>query len=72
MISTSLEQWPLSGPVTVVVILATVYGLLYQLQCTKNASNEPPIIASSLPFVGHLLGMALQGGRYIKSLGYEI
>jgi hypothetical protein len=66
---TNLEQWPLSGLATSVLILITAYGFLYRLQLVKSGENEPPTLPSSAPFVGHLLGMILQGGRYIKTLG---
>lgn len=49
--------------------LLAVYLLLYRLQLVKAHPDEPPIIPSAVPFAGHLLGMALQGGRYVKNLG---
>jgi len=69
MISASLEQWPLSGLATTAILLITTYAILYQLQYVKKNANEPPIIASSIPFMGHILGMILQGGRYYKLMG---
>ncbi len=69
MISTNLEQWPLSGLATAAVVLAALYAAAYQLQRAKSNAREPPIITSYIPFVGHLLGMAVEGGRYCKSLG---
>ncbi|KAK3945607.1 cytochrome P450 [Diplogelasinospora grovesii] len=53
------------------ILLAAIYTLLYRLQLTKSHQNEPPIIPSYIPYVGHLLGMALEGGRYIKSIGLK-
>ncbi|GAB1315961.1 Cholesterol 7-alpha-monooxygenase [Madurella fahalii] len=53
----------------VVAALLAVYLFLYRWQFLKTHPNEPPIIPSAVPFVGHLLGMALQGGRYVKNLG---
>ncbi|KAF7314483.1 Cytochrome P450 [Mycena kentingensis (nom. inval.)] len=50
-------------------LLLTVYALLYHWQTVKAHPDEPPIIAPPLPFIGHLLGMVLHGGRYIKSIG---
>jgi cell shape-determining protein MreD len=55
--------------VTAIVLLLTSYLLLYRWQLVKTHPDEPPIIPSVVPFVGHLLGMALQGGRYVKDLG---
>ncbi|KXX75821.1 Cholesterol 7-alpha-monooxygenase [Madurella mycetomatis] len=53
----------------IVATLLAVYLFLYRWQFLKKHPNEPPIIPSAVPFVGHLLGMALQGGRYAKNLG---
>lgn len=46
-----------------------VYLTLYHLQSIKAHPSEPPILAPRIPFIGHLLGMALHGGRYTKHLG---
>ena len=54
---------------TAAVIFLTVWFLLYRLQTVKSHPDEPPIIAPVVPFVGHLLGMAVHGGRYIKGIG---
>ncbi|KAK4242789.1 cholesterol 7-alpha-monooxygenase [Achaetomium macrosporum] len=50
-------------------VLFTGYLLLCRWQLVKAHPDEPPIIPSAVPFVGHLLRMALQGGRYVKNLG---
>ncbi|KAK1759663.1 cytochrome P450 [Echria macrotheca] len=63
------SDW-LTTPATLAVAsLSTLYLVLYKLQTAKKHADEPPIIASGIPFVGHLLGMALHGGRYVKSIG---
>ncbi|KAJ7069622.1 cytochrome P450 [Mycena amicta] len=51
------------------VVLTTFYLVLYRLQSTKVHSDEPPIVAPTIPFIGHLLGMAFKGGKYIKGIG---
>lgn len=51
------------------VAVATLYAITYQLSTRKLDPREPPIIASKIPYVGHLLGMAIYGSRYIKTLG---
>ncbi|KAI1633497.1 cytochrome P450 [Biscogniauxia mediterranea] len=63
------EWWPLSAVATCVVTLITAYAIIYQLSCRQLDPREPPVIASPIPYVGHLLGMAVQGGRYVKNLG---
>ena len=55
--------------VTTIVLLVTTYLLVYRWQLVKTHPDEPPIIPSAVPFVGHLLGMALLGGKYVKNLG---
>lgn len=61
----------IAGNTTAIAIaaLAICYLLLYRWQLVKTHPNEPPIIPSTVPFVGHPLRMALQGGRYVKNLG---
>ncbi|KAF7298855.1 Cytochrome P450 [Mycena indigotica] len=54
---------------TAAIAFATLYLIFYRLQSRKVHSDEPPIIAPAIPFVGHLLGMLFQGGRYIKGIG---
>ncbi len=62
------DDW--TTPITVVVtVLSTLYLILCCLQTVKKHPDEPPIIAPGIPYVGHLLGMALKGGRYVKGIG---
>jgi hypothetical protein len=64
-----LEVWFLSTMATWIAAALAVYVLLYQYSTRKLDAREPPIIASAIPFVGHTLGMAFYGGKYIKDLG---
>ncbi|OIW24448.1 cytochrome P450 [Coniochaeta ligniaria NRRL 30616] len=50
-------------------VILTLYLILYRLQATPRHPNEPSILPSRLPFLGPLVGMALQGGHYLKHLG---
>ncbi|KAL7622516.1 hypothetical protein AAE478_008023 [Parahypoxylon ruwenzoriense] len=63
------EWWPLSISATVLVAFVTLYAFAYQLSSRKIDPREPPVIAPAIPLVGHVLGMALLGGRYVKNLG---
>ncbi|KAI0104398.1 cytochrome P450 [Daldinia grandis] len=63
------EWWPFSINTTAIVVAITIYFIAYQLSSRKIDPREPPVIAPVIPLVGHLLGMALLGGRYIKNLG---
>ncbi|CAI4219457.1 unnamed protein product [Parascedosporium putredinis] len=42
---------------------------IYGYAAKKIHPKEPAVIASKVPFVGHLIGMAMQGGKYVKNLG---
>ncbi|KAI1373561.1 cytochrome P450 [Hypoxylon crocopeplum] len=65
----ALDRWPLSAGATSIVAILTLYFLVYQFSSRKADPREPPVIAPTIPVVGHVLGMALLGGRYIKDLG---
>ncbi|KAI1654811.1 cytochrome P450 [Daldinia decipiens] len=63
------DWWPFSAGTAAIVTFITVYFVAYQLSSRKTDPREPPVIAPAIPLVGHLLGMALLGGRYVKNLG---
>ncbi|CAK7220436.1 hypothetical protein SBRCBS47491_004187 [Sporothrix bragantina] len=57
----------------VLIGLGTLYFILYRLQLRQSRPDEPPVIpAPGLPFLGHVLCMALQGGRYMQQLGLRL
>lgn len=60
-------QWGL--PATVVAGLIVLLAFLYMAGGQKVHPNEPTVLAPKIPFVGHLVGMAMQGGKYVKHLG---
>ncbi|XXG95684.1 hypothetical protein Hte_001953 [Hypoxylon texense] len=63
------ESWPFSAGTTAVVVILATYFIAYQLSSRKIDPREPPVIVPIIPIVGHILGMASLGGRYIKNLG---
>ncbi|KAI1196999.1 cytochrome P450 [Nemania serpens] len=63
------EGWPQLPLATCIVIVLAAYALVYQYSTQKLDAREPVVISSGIPFIGHMLGMALQGGKYIKNLG---
>ncbi|KAI1100804.1 cytochrome P450 [Jackrogersella minutella] len=69
LLNLPLDQWPLSPSVTFLITLLTLYLLLYRLSARKLSPDEPPVLAPAIPICGHVLGMALFGGKYIKNLG---
>lgn len=56
-------------PITVIAGLCAVFYLLYRLGATRIHANEPTVIPSKAPFIGHLIGMAIYGGKYVKMIG---
>ncbi|KAI1777319.1 cytochrome P450 [Hypoxylon cercidicola] len=65
-----VPEWrPFSAGTTVIVALLATYFIAYQLSSRKIDPREPPVIVPMIPLVGHILGMVLLGGKYIKNLG---
>ncbi|KAI1826749.1 cytochrome P450 [Xylaria intraflava] len=63
------DWWSLSPIATCISIIVVAYAIMYRYSTQKLDAREPLIITSGIPFIGHLLGMALHGGKYIKNLG---
>lgn len=63
-----IEAWP-SSLTTVAIGLLTLACVLRYTSGKKLHPSEPTVIQPWVPLIGHLLGMATQGGRYIKRLG---
>ncbi|KAI1473056.1 cytochrome P450 [Daldinia caldariorum] len=66
---TASEWWPFSASTTAVVAGITIFFLAHHISSRKLDPREPPVLAPAVPLIGHLLGMALLGGRYVKNLG---
>ena len=64
----SSDNWS-PGATTVVLGLAVALVVSRFASGRKLHPNEPTVLPSWIPFVGHLIGMAVYGGRYIKRLG---
>lgn len=58
-----------SAVATGLAILVGVYVAVSAYTNRRLHPQEPPVIAPRIPVVGHVLEMALQGGRYVKSIG---
>lgn len=68
-----IEAWPINL-VTITTVTAGFLALSFVLRYTsgkKLHTSEPIVIQPWVPLIGHLMGMALHGGRYIKQLGLE-
>ncbi|KAK8069425.1 cytochrome P450 [Apiospora phragmitis] len=61
----TVVQWPYAHALTL-FLFATFFGLYLR---PVHPSREPPIIKPTIPYVGHVLGMLLYGGHYLKQLG---
>ncbi|KAL7932692.1 cytochrome P450 [Trichoderma chlorosporum] len=64
----NIETWPINLT-TVTVGLLTLTLVLRYTSGKKLHPSEPTVIQPWIPVIGHLLGMAMHGGRYIKRLG---
>ncbi|KAI1205026.1 cytochrome P450 [Annulohypoxylon truncatum] len=64
-----LESFNLSPTATILITILTLVLTLQHLSQRKLDPREPRVLAPPVPVIGHLLGMALLGGRYIKNLG---
>lgn len=67
-----LLQLPSSPYFLSVAFALLVYVLLKALETRKIHAQEPPIVTSAIPFLGHLIFMLGSGSRYFKYLGYFI
>ena len=52
-------------PIMAIVVL---YFLLLGLSCRKVNPKEPPVVRLSVPYLGSLIGMVAQGGKWLRDL----
>lgn len=59
------------SPTSTLFVLVTLLFLLTHLARQKHHPSEPSIVPPQipLPYIGHLISMALQGSHYLKHLG---
>jgi hypothetical protein len=53
----------------VVLALAAICFLNYYWM-PKHDANEPPVVSSSIPYVGHIIGLWQHGSRYYEFMRY--
>ncbi|KAJ7823956.1 cytochrome P450 [Mycena olivaceomarginata] len=63
-------DWPPSATWVIVALSTLFIGARY-LSSRKVDPREPPVVSPAIPFIGHLLGMAIYGGRYLKGIGIQ-
>ena len=54
--------------VTIVVFVLGIFSLLKHFLKVKYDPREPPLIPSTLPYFGHLIGLVRKGPRYFENL----
>ncbi|KAJ6588899.1 cytochrome P450 [Mycena capillaripes] len=62
------DWWP-PYATWLVVAVGTLFVFTRQLSSRKLDPREPPLVTPAIPFIGHLLGMIIYGGRYLKGIG---
>lgn len=45
---------------------AAVWYLLDYVYIPKHLPNEPPMLPSRIPYIGHIMGLAQHGTRYFE------
>jgi hypothetical protein len=70
----AIEAWPdnLATGATVTAGFLILAFVLRYMSGKKLHPSEPIVVQPWIPLIGHLMGMALHGGRYIKQLGLEL
>ncbi|KAL7946538.1 cytochrome P450 [Trichoderma barbatum] len=63
-----IEPWSINLATITIGLLTLSFALRYT-SGRKLHPSEPTVIQPWIPLIGHLLGMAMHGGRYIKRLG---
>ena len=57
--------FPLGG--LALITLCYIFNYYYK---PRHAANEPPVVSSRIPYVGHILGLLQQGTRYYQTIRY--
>lgn len=66
-----IETWSINLATVTIILLALSFAFRYT-SGEKLHPSEPTVIQPWVPLIGHLLGMAMHGGRYIKRLGLDL
>lgn len=53
-----------------VVLIIIAYSTVQYFATRKVDPREPPVISSTLPYLGHILGVLQNGGKYYKIIRY--
>lgn len=53
--------------VIVAAAVAAIWYLLDYLYTPKHHPDEPPLLSSHIPYIGHILGLFRHGTRYYEA-----
>ena len=62
------ETWISSRFVLVACVVLVILFVIHQHAGRMLDPQEPPLVRSPIPYVGHVIGMILYGGRYTKRI----
>jgi hypothetical protein len=62
-----VNAWTLTVPAFISVAIL----LCWRLWPSSLDPQEPPLVPSKVPFIGHAIGMLRQQQRYLEALRYE-
>lgn len=63
-----ITQYLKSSPLKYVAVFLFLTVLHYLVKPRKRIPTEPALIPSWIPYIGHPIGMFLNGGRYLREL----
>ena len=58
------------GGLALLFVLSAVWLGLSFFNSPKRDSREPPVLRSSIPYIGHILGLLRHGTRYYEQTRY--
>jgi hypothetical protein len=56
----------------VIGVIAVLIAIIRRVFSNEHDPREPPLVSSTIPFVGHLLHMMKSGTNYIDRLWYRL
>jgi hypothetical protein len=67
-----MEEFSLAWPMTFILAAAIlIYSILKYLDISRPHSPlEPPVFASKVPYVGHIIGLLIHGLKYYQVTRY--
>jgi hypothetical protein len=55
----------------ILVAFLSLWLLLDHLYAPKHNPREPPVLSSSIPYIGHILGLLRYGHKYYQTTRYH-